>query len=103
MPKKKTIDQQIDALARMTQRGFIETNKQFGQTIEKLRREVRDDLHETESRLRQELVTKRELRETEEHLLDAIRGIEVRRQDFETLEGEVKDLSRRVTTLEKKR
>jgi polyhydroxyalkanoate synthesis regulator phasin len=43
------------------------------------------------------------LDESEQRLLGAIRGIEVRKQDVEGLQAEVRDLGERVTALEKKR
>ena len=95
--KKKDITN--DELARMVQRGF-----DAAATKDDLRDlATKDDLHQVETRLRQEMATKHELRETEEHLLDAVRGIEVKRRDFEALEGQVEELSRRVATLEKTR
>lgn len=83
MPKK-TIEQRIDELAQMTQRGFVEINNQL-------------------TAMRRNTVTKHELRDTEEHLLDAISGIEVRRRDFEALTGVVEDLVERIAVLEKRR
>ena len=43
------------------------------------------------------------IQESEGHLLDAIRGIEVRRQDFDAVREEVKVLAERVERLEEKR
>lgn len=43
------------------------------------------------------------LDESEERLLDAIRGMEVRKEDFEALETEVRELGARVSALERKR
>ena len=73
---KKTIDQKIDELARMTQRGLED--------------------------IRKDMATKQELRETEEHLLDAIRGIEVKKRDFDALADIVQDLAHRLSLLEKR-
>jgi len=39
--------------------------------------------------------------ESEDRLLSAIRGIEVRREDFDSLKEDVHDLARRVARLEK--
>lgn len=99
---KKTIDQKIDELARMTERGFGEVHNE----VSSIRKEMatKADLREmaTKADLR-ELATKVELRETEEHLLDAMRGIEVKRRDFEALTDVVESLVHRVSLLEKKR
>lgn len=98
MPRK-TIDQKIDALARMTERGFEDVRKEMA-----TRADLKEVATKTEfQELRREMATKTELRETEEHLLDAIRGIEVRRRDFDALAGVVEDLDRRLSALEKKR
>jgi hypothetical protein len=46
---------------------------------------------------------RRELHESEGRLLNAIRGIEVRRQDFDTLQAQVEDIGRRLKVVEKRR
>lgn len=43
------------------------------------------------------------LEQSEQRLLSAIRGIEVRKQDFEALQQDVRDLGERVGELERKR
>lgn len=101
MPKK-TIDQKIDALARMTQRGFFAVDKKFSGRF--------DGLHGQIDWLRRDAATKEdlkilrgEIRDTSEHLLDAIRGIEVKKRDFEALVDVVEELRDRVAVLEKRR
>ncbi len=58
----------IEKLAHMTQKGFAAVDEKFAE-------------------IRREMATKSELRETEEHLLDVIRGIEVRRPEFEAVQS----------------
>ena len=87
----------LENLARMTQRGFTGVDRK----IDGFRRGVDIKFGD----LRREMdkfATKAELRETEEHLLDAIRGIEVRRHEFEELQTYVEILGRRIVALEKK-
>jgi hypothetical protein len=83
---KETIEQQIEELAHLTQRGFLDVQK---------------GMATMDARLRQELATKRDLRETEERLLDAVRGTEVKRRDLEALADQVEQLTGRVAALEK--
>ena len=95
--KKKVKTIPADQLARMTQRGFS--------TIESKLASFREETKSEFVAVRREMAqmaTKSELRETEEHLLDAIRGIEVRKRDCDALQAEVEILSRRVNALEKK-
>lgn len=48
------------------------------------------------------LESKDDLRESEERLLFAIKGIDIRRPGFEALVDDVKELARRVNALENK-
>lgn len=87
----------IDKLARMTAQGFEAVDKKFGAIEEKIDEEI--------GALRGELknfATKSDLAQTEERLLTAINGIEIKRPEFEILKNDVKDLSHRVSASEKK-
>ncbi len=85
MPKKHMT---TDGLAAM-----IERNIAHKEDIESLRRDMSEEFH----------AVHRDLHETEERLLNAIRGIGVRRQDFDALQANVDELARRLSALEKKR
>ena len=91
MPKtKKHITR--DELARMVARGFDNTA-------------TKDDVRRLEKRtatVEESMATKSDLLESEERLLTAIRGIEVRKDDFESLQQDVKELASRVEQLEKR-
>ncbi len=76
----------LDELAQMTQRGFLGVDERFANIEKQLKN----------------FATKKDLQETEEHLLDAIKGIEVKRHDFDALKSEVGDLSQRIVGIEKK-
>lgn len=78
----------IDKLARMTQAEFAT---------------VREEMAAGFAAVHREMATKRDLAESEERLLDAIRGIEVRKNDFDALKHEVERLGRRVSYLEKRK
>ena len=82
----------LEKLAQMTQRGFLSVDKRIDGIEERMA--TKSDL--------EKFATKSDLRETEERLLDAIRGIEVKKRDFEALQSEVGELSRRVGAPEKK-
>lgn len=95
---QRTLEQKIDNLARMTQQGFLDVQKRF------------EDVDEQFAEIRESFATKAEfkeirhdLHETEERLLDAIQGNEVKKRDFDALADDVEDLDRRVGVLEKKR
>lgn len=80
MPKKKEIT--LEDVARMTQEGF----EAVGAELHQVRKEVAG-----------------QIRESEERLLQAISGVEVRRPEFEALQHDVEDLSGRVGALEENR
>jgi polyhydroxyalkanoate synthesis regulator phasin len=75
-----------DELARITQRGFEAVDEPF----DAVRRSI------------MRLESKDDLRESEERLLFAIKGIDIRRPGFEALVDDVKELARRVNALENK-
>ena len=82
----------LDELAKMTQRGLTE---------------VRDDLAEDLMTLREETArgigaVRQDILESEQRLLMAVKGIEVRKEDFVVLRDEVHELTRRVSALEKR-
>lgn len=98
----KTIDQKIEKLARITEKGFEEVHKE----IRSIRKEMatKDDLKAfaTKEDLKT-LAAKKELRETEERLLFAIEHTEVKKQDFDAIADDVREVEKRVETLEKTR
>jgi hypothetical protein len=100
MRRKKFKDEMtIAELARTTNTAFNKVEIRFQEMrhemqagFQEVRRDFRIDLREVE----------RHILETEEHLLDAINGVEVRRPEFDALKGDVEDLSGRVGILEGK-
>jgi hypothetical protein len=71
----------IDRLARMTQVELTAVRKDMAAEFAT----VRHDMAAEFADVRREMATKRDLAESEERLLDAIRGIEVRKNDFDAL------------------
>jgi polyhydroxyalkanoate synthesis regulator phasin len=88
MPKVPKIT--VEKLAKMTQREFTNVHEEMAVGFATVRREISTKADKTD------------LLETEERLLHAIKGIEVRKADFDGLADEVKDLARRVHQLEKR-
>ena len=67
--------------------------------------DVQEEVLNTQSMVRDvdnRMASKAQLAETEERLLAAIRGIEVRREDLDSLKADVHELSARVARLERK-
>ena len=85
-------------LARMTQRGFADVDEKFvGAHHEISKLATKDDLRESTRGL------KNDLQESEERLLDAIKSIDVKRAELEDLREDVRELTVRMNSFEKKR
>jgi hypothetical protein len=100
MPQK-TIDQKIEKLARMVEKGFEGVHgeiKSLHGEIEGVRGEVKGLREEFKGEIRS---VRKDFRETEERLLFAIENTEVKKRDFDALAGEVKEVEKRVGVLEK--
>jgi hypothetical protein len=97
MPRRKR-EITLEELARLTQEGFKAVDSRFA-AVDASFEAVDAKL----ARLESKMATKSDLRESEERLLQAISGNEVRRPDFEALQHDVEDLSGRVKSLEKGR
>ena len=111
MPKK-TLEQQIEKLARTTERQiekfaqatqkeFLSINKRFN----KLENEMvtKKDFEQFGVEVDLRFATKNDLQITEQRLLYAINNTEVKKRDFESLKDDVDELDSRVATLEKHR
>jgi hypothetical protein len=74
---KKTLEQLIEKFALATQEDFLAVNNR---------------LDAIEITIETKMATKTDLGKMEEHLLDAISGIEVKKQDFDSLKDDVAEL-----------
>ena len=98
MQKKLKKSLTTDELARMTQRGFAAVDEKFIEVHhEMLKLATKDDLRESVKGL------KNDIQESEGRLLNAIKGIDVKRAELEDLREDVKELAVRVSAFEKKR
>ncbi len=88
--EKYATSNQLESLARMTEREFGAVRSEIGS--------VRGEIKE----IRETMATKSDLHESEQRLLEAIRNIDIKRQEFEALEREVKDLNERLIIVEKR-
>lgn len=89
MPKKKK-EITLEEIARLTQDGFEAVDGKLDAAEARL------------AHLENRMATKNDIGESEERLLHAIQGIEIRRPEFETLQDDVEDLGKRVDFLEKR-
>lgn len=90
--KKKKPEITIDKLARMT-------HEELAAVREEMRDLHKDVMHGVS---RQGHQTKAEILEMEGRLLAALKGIEVKKPEFDILTDNVEDLTRRVNALEKR-
>ena len=90
--KKTQKDMSVMDLARITNRSFGDLEIRFD-AIDEQFRDIRVEMRG--------FSTKRDLQETEDRLLAAINGVEIKRLEFDALKNDVADLSGRVATIEK--